>query len=272
MSDPGSQDGAAKRLVEVEVSGARATIRLNRPDVLNTMTADLLTELLEAVESLAADTSVRVVVLTGAGRAFCAGGDLRAGVGGAVAGPPPLAAQERRLRTFMRVVQLLHDSPAIVLAAINGACAGAGLSLALAADLRICSPWARFSTAFLAAGLSGDFGGTWLLTRVVGAGLARELYLRSAIVDAERALAVGLVSEVCDDVLGRAHELAAELLGRAPLALRAVKQNLNDAETETFATLLDREAARHTACVATDDAAEATAAFLERRQPRFTGR
>ena len=260
-----------ERNVLVDVDGPLATVRLNRPDALNAMTAGLLEELLVALEDLA-DGHVRVVVLTGAGRAFCAGGDLRAGVGGAVAGPPPAGAQERRLRTFMRVSQLLRTMPAVTVAAVNGACAGAGLSLALAADLRVAATTARFATAFLNAGLSGDFGGTWLLPRVVGSGRARDLYLRPKPVDATEALAIGLVSEVADDALVRAHEIAAELLAQAPLALLAIKQNLNDGDDLGLEAALDLEAARHTACAATDDAAEATAAFLEHRAPVFEGR
>ena len=266
------QERAREPLVLVEVDGALATVRLNRPEALNAMTAELLEDLLAALEVLADDGSVRVVVLTGAGRAFCAGGDLRAGVGGAVAGPPPLAAQERRLRTFMRAAQLLRAMPAVTIAAVNGACAGAGLSLALAADLRVAATTARFSTAFLTVGLSGDFGGTWLLPRVVGGGRARDLYLRPRPVDATEAFAVGLVTEVAEDALARAHEVAAELLAQPPLALLAVKQNLNDADDLGFGAALDREAARHTACAATSDAAEATAAFLGHRAPEFHGR
>ncbi len=247
-------------------------MRLNRPDALNALTADMAQELVEVLERAVGDPTVRVLVLSGAGRAFCAGGDLRQGVGGGVAGGPPVGAQERRLRTLMRSAQLLHDAPVITIAAVNGACAGAGLSLALATDLRICSPTARFSTAFLAVGLSGDFGGTWLLPRVIGPARARELYLRPGPFGAEHALAIGLVSEVADEVGSRASDLAAELIGRPPVALRAIKQNLNDAEHLSFAELLDLEAARHTACSATEDAAEATAAFLHRRPPTFVGR
>jgi 2-(1,2-epoxy-1,2-dihydrophenyl)acetyl-CoA isomerase len=257
--------------VLVDVVGPLATVSLNRPEALNAMTAELLEQLLTALEELA-DGRVRVVVLTGAGRAFCAGGDLRAGVGGAVAGPPPVASQERRLRTFMRISQLLREMPAATVAAVNGACAGAGMSLALACDLRVAARAARFTTAFLGVGLSGDFGGTWLLPRVVGGGRARDLYLRPRPLDAAEALAVGLVSEVADDVLARAHEVAAELLAQPPLALAAVKQNLNDADRVGFEAALDREAARHTACAATQDAAEATTAFLEHRRPVFEGR
>ena len=224
------------------------------------------------MEAIADDDSVRVVVISGAGRAFCAGGDLREGVGGGVGGPPPITSQTRRLRTYMRTVQLIRSMPAVTIAAVHGACAGAGLSIACAADLRICQSDSKFNTAFLAAGLSGDFGGTWLLPRIVGGGRARELYFNPTSFGADKALAIGLVSEICDDVKLRAEEIGTELLGRAPLALRRMKQNLNDAEEFGLSALLDSEAERHTYCAASQDAEEATAAFLDHRDPVFRDR
>lgn len=259
-------------LVLLRRDGAVATVQLNRPDALNTMTAGLLEELLVVLEEVHDNPEVQVLVLSGTGRAFCAGGDLRAGVGGAVGGPPPLASQSRRLRTFMRVVQLLRSMPAVTVAAVHGACAGAGLSLACATDLRICQEGSKFATAFLGVGLSGDFGGTWLLPRVVGGGRARDLYLLPRTVAAEEALAIGLVSQVCPDVHQRAQEVAAELAARAPVALRQIKATLNDAEELGLSALLDLEADRHSGCAATLDAAEATQAFLQHREPVFEGR
>lgn len=258
--------------VLLETDGPVAHLQFNQPDSLNALTSSLLDEMLCALESVAADDAVRVLIVSGAGRAFCAGGNLRAGVGGAVGGAPPLPSQVRRLRTYMRAVQLLRSMPAITIAAVHGACAGAGLSIACATDLRLCQTDSKFITAFLTAGLSGDFGGTWLLPRIVGGGRARDLYFNPAPLGAERALEIGLVSEVCLDVLARATELGAELAGRAPLALRRIKENLNDAEELSFAALLDREAERHSWCAATDDAKEATEAFLARRPPVFLGR
>lgn len=253
---------------------AVAQVTLNRPDAMNTMTPEFLVALLETLEAVADDEAIRVVILTGAGRAFCAGGDLKRGPGGAVAGDPPLASQTRRLRTYMRTAQLLRDMPKITIAAINGACAGAGLSLACASDLRYAATTARFATAFRNAGLSGDFGGTWLLPRIVGAGRARELYLRSQPFAADKAMAMGLVSEAVapEALLPTVLEVARDLAASAPLALRAIKHNLNDADEIGFAQALDREAMRHSGLVATRDAGEAAEAFAGKRPPIWSGR
>lgn len=251
-----------------------AQLTLNRPDAMNTMTPPFLDDVLAQLEKVADDDAIRVLILTGAGRAFCAGGDLKRGPGGAVAGDPPLASQTRRLRNFMRSSQLLRGMPKITIAAINGACAGAGLSWACATDLRFASSKARFATAFRNAGLSGDFGGTWLLPRIVGAGRARELYLRSRPITAAEAQEIGLVSDVHepDDLMGAVGDVARDLADAAPLALPLIKQNLNDAGEIGFAEALDREAARHSAMVATEDGAEAARAFTEKRQPNWSGK
>lgn len=251
-----------------------AQLTLNRPDAMNTMTPAFLDDVLAQLEKVADDPAVRVLILTGAGRAFCAGGDLKRGPGGSVAGDPPLASQTRRLRNFMRSSQLLRDMPKITIAAINGACAGAGLSWACAADLRFASNKARFVTAFRNAALSGDFGGTWLLPRIVGSGRARDLYLRSKPVTAQEALEMGLISSVeePDNLLPTVLDIARDLAAAAPLALPLIKQNLNDADEIGFAEALDREARRHSALVATADGAEAARAFTEKRQPNWSGR
>ena len=256
-----------------EADGGIATITLNRPERLNAMTAPLLTEALEALETAASDDEVRVVVLTGAGRGFCAGGDLSAGAGGGVVGGGPVEADVASLRRFMRSSQLLHGMPKVTIAAINGACAGAGLSWACAADLRYAAASAKFSTAFLTAGLSGDFGGTWTLPRLVGAAKARELYLLADRFDAAEAERIGLVAKALpdDELVGFVRSTAERLASAAPVALRGIKANLNDASEVGFAELLDREAARHVRSGRTSDAREAARAFVEKRPPTFTG-
>lgn len=248
-------------------------LTLNRADRMNTMTAEFLQDAIEAFELAAADPGTRVVILTGSGRAFCAGGDLAAGPGGAVGGDGPLTTQTGRLRRFMRTSQLLRDMPKVTIAVVNGACAGAGLSWACAADLRIAARNARFATAFINAGLSGDFGGTWLLPRLVGGSKARELYLLSEPFDADEARRIGLVAEVVepDDLQARAHQIALTLAQRAPIALRLMKENLRNHEEMSWPAALDSEADRHALCAATTDAAEAAAAFVEKREPVFTG-
>src|SRR5436190_1576365 len=269
--------------VQYEVDGAVATITLTRPEHLNTMSADLLAGTTEALEDAAADQDVRAVILTGAGRGFCAGGDLgnmaaRGGIGEGGPPPPPRPGRVERdiagLRANMRTSQLLHDMPKPTIAAINGPCAGAGLAWACAADIRYCSTSAVFNTAFMTAGLSGDFGGTWSLPRIVGPAKARELYLLAEKFRADDAERIGLVTKVLpdDELLSYVRSVADRLAGFAPLTLRAIKANLNDALEVGFAEMLDREADRHTRCGRTEDAREAAKAFLEKRPPVFHGR
>ncbi len=248
-----------------------ATVTLNRPERLNAMNAELLKGAVDALERAREDDDARVVVLTGAGRGFCVGGDLAArgtlGEGG-------VESRIGVLRAYMRTSQLLREMPKVTIAAINGAVAGAGLSWACAADLRYAAESAKFVTAFANAGLSGDFGGTWTLPRLVGAGKARELYLLSDRFTAQDALGMGLVTGVFDDDAfdDEVRALAERLARAAPLALQSIKQNLNDADQIPFAELLDREAGRHVRSGTTADAAEAGRAFLEKREPHFEGR
>lgn len=256
-----------------EVAGAVATITLNRPDRLNAMGGQMIPDALDAIERAAGDDAIRVVVLTGAGRGFCAGGDLSGGAGGGLEGPSPVDTKIRHLRDFMRSSQLLVDMPKVTIAAINGACAGAGLSWGCACDLRYAAQSAKFTTAFVNAGLSGDFGGTWLLPRIVGSAKARELYLLGERFGAAEAARLGLVARVVPDEQLRAHVagVATALLGKAPVALARIKANLNDAEHLSFSEALDHEADRHVCTAQTGDAVEAARAFIEKREPRFTG-
>lgn len=260
--------------VEYQRVGAIGTITLNRPDRLNAMTAEFLEDALLAFTAASEDPDTRVVILTGAGRAFCAGGDLLQGPGGAVGGTGTLQQQTDRLRRFMRTSQLLRDMPKVTIAAINGACAGAGLSWACAVDLRFASDKARFNAAFLGAGLSGDFGGTWLLPRLIGAARAAEKYLLSEPFDAQEAHSIGLVSRLCsaEELMPTVNDVAKRLAASAPIALRSIKENLRDSASTSFEVALDAEAARHTYCAGTADAAEATDAFLNKRTPSFQGR
>ena len=256
-----------------------ATITLNRPDRLNTMGEDLLERLLAAVEQAASDDAVRVVILTGAGRGFCAGGDLgvlnqRAGTVASGRTQSSRQTKVAQLRGAMRSVQLLHEMDKVTIAAINGPCAGAGLSLACACDLRYAGQRAKFNVAFRNAGLSGDFGGTWTLPRIVGAAKARELYLLSPRFDAEEAARIGLVSKVLPDeeLMTHVRAVADDLAGAAPIALQLMKRNLLDGPRLSFSEQLDREAERHIAATMTEDHLEATSAFLQKRKPVFKGR
>lgn len=220
-------------------------ITLNRPERMNAVTPALYEALGDVVESVAADESVRCVVLTGAGRAFCAGRDLKQ--------PPVFAAasagewmgkRSAYLRRHARIATTLHTMPKPVIAMINGACAGAGLSLAGACDIRIAGEAAVLTSAFVRAGLSGDMGGTWFWSRILGSAKARRLYLMSERFDAAAAHAFGLVDRVVSDAALHAAvaEIAADLAATSPAALRLAKAALTAAEDATLETVLELEA------------------------------
>jgi 2-(1,2-epoxy-1,2-dihydrophenyl)acetyl-CoA isomerase len=260
-------------LLESIVDGV-AVLTLNRPERLNAMSGPMLDRLLEALPRLAGDAAAAVVVLTGAGRAFCAGGDVKAMAEGTEMGGVTLEERAQGLRARMEVSRWLHEMPKPTIAMVRGAAAGAGLSLALACDLRIAGDSARFGTAFARVGYSGDFGGSFFLTRLVGTAKARELYFTADLLDATQALALGLVNRVIPDARLEEETLAlARRLASGPrVAYRYMKRNLNAAETGTLHDLLDLEAWHHSRCGMTDDHREAAKAFVEKRPPVFTGR
>lgn len=266
----------APRAVRLEAVGAVATVVLDRPDRLNAIDGPMVEELAAVLRAVAGEPDVRCVVLTGAGRGFCAGGDLRqmavADRARDLEGPDRHDPQT--IRDLTGTVELLHGLPKVTVAAVNGPCAGAGLSLACACDLRIAAASAVFTTAFVRAGQTGDYGIGWLLPRLVGNGRARELLLLSRRVGADEAVRLGLVEEVVEDdaFRDRVAEITSELAGFAPLALAGMKANLVDGSGTSLSAFLDIEARRMAANMATRDAREAVAAFAEGRQPRYEGR
>ena len=249
-----------------------ATLTLNRPDRLNALSAPMLDGLLEALPRLAADPEVAVVVVTGAGRGFCAGGDVK----NMASSPNQFGMDEavQRLRARMQVSRLLHELPKPTIAMLNGPAAGAGLAIALACDLRIASESARLVTAFAKVGFSGDFGGSYFLSKLVGTGKARELYFLGEALDAAQALALGVVNSVVPEFeLHEATMALAQRLARGPgVALGLMKKNFNAAETGTLAELLDLEALHQIQTGRTEDHQEAARAFVEKRAPLFRGR
>ena len=251
-----------------------AVLTLNRPDRLNAMSGPMLDALLEALPRLGADAGVGVVVLTGAGRGFCAGGDVKAMAEGREFAETGLEEKAHGLRSKMEVSRLLHEIPKPTIAMVRGAAAGAGLSLALACDLRVAGDSARFATAFARVGYSGDFGGSWFLSQLVGTGKARELYYTADILDAQQALALGLVNRVVPDARleEETQALAARLAHGPRVALRYMKRNMNAAETGSLKDCLDLEAWHHTRTGFTEDHREAARAFVEKREPSFRGR
>jgi len=251
-----------------------AVLTLNRPDRLNAMSPAMLDAMLEALPRLADDSAVGVVVLTGAGRGFCAGGDVKAMAEGREFSGDTLEDKASALRAGMEVSRWLHEMPKPTIAMVRGAAAGAGLSLAMACDMRIAGDSARFATAFARVGYSGDFGGSWFLTQLVGTAKARELYYTAEILGADRALALGLVNRVVpdaaleDETMGVARRMA----GGPRVALRYMKRNMNAAEAGTLKDLLDLEAWHHARCGMTEDHREAARAFVDKREPVFRGR
>jgi len=263
---------AQPELIETIEDGI-ATLTFNRPERMNALSTPIMEGLLRGLPQLAGDPAVKVVVLTGAGRAFCAGGDVKsmAEEGGERRSVPEATA---RLRSRMELSRILHELPKPTIAMINGPAAGAGLALALACDLRIAGASARLVTAFVRVGFSGDFGRSYFLTRLVGTAKARELYFTGCPVDADEALSLRLVNRVVpDDQLGDATmELARSLAQGPQIALSLMKRNMNCAESSGLAELLDMEAAHQVQTGRTEDHREAAKAFVEKRAPVFVGR
>ena len=218
----------------------------------------------DTVRALAGDASVRAVILTGAGRGFCAGGDVTGMTGG--------GSSDVDLRSLMEVSETLVGMPAVTIAAVNGPCAGAGLAFACACDLRYAARSAVFVSAFLRVGSSGDHGSAWVLTRAVGAAKARELLLLGQRVEADEALRIGLVSAVLDDGALRPHAdaVAAQLATMPANASRLMKENLNDAIALPLDRYLDAEVARFAQCSGSEEATTAARAFLAERAGRPT--
>lgn len=254
--------------IRVETAEAIATITLDRPDALNALTIPMKVALLEALRAIAADRAVRAVVLTGAGRAFCAGQDLRERL---EPGAPPLGEELRE--RYNPIILALRSLPQPVIAAVNGVAAGAGASLAFACDLRVAADTARFVLAFERIGLVPDSGATWTLPRLVGGAKAAELALLGEAVTAEEALRIGLVGRVvpADELPAAARALALRLAAAAPAALAATKRLLDGAFEHDLAAALEAEASAQDALGRTDDHAEGIAAFIEKRPPRFRG-
>ena len=264
------ETGTAELLCRVE--DGVGVVTLHRPEARNALSLALKRALHATLEALAADPDVHCVLLTGAGKAFCAGGDTRTM---AEEGSPPSPEDRlRQLRWEHRIPALLHEMPKPVLCALPGAAAGAGFSLALACDLRIAAESAFLVTAFAKLALSGDYGGSWFLTRLVGSARARELYFGSERVDARTCERLGLVNRVVPDAELEAEALAwaKRLAAGPPVAYRYMKANLNRAETESLAACLDVEADRMVRGAQTEDYREAVRAFVEKRPPVFRGR
>jgi 2-(1,2-epoxy-1,2-dihydrophenyl)acetyl-CoA isomerase len=249
-----------------------AVLVMNRPDRLNALNNELATALNGSLGRIAKDESIRVVVVAGAGRAFCAGGDLSLiGKGRASSDTQVLAPL---LRAGMQAVLTMRVMPQPVIAAVNGAAAGAGMNIALAADIRIAAEEATFGQNFAKIGLFPDYGGTYFLRQLVGPAKAAELFYTGDMIDAKTALRLGIVNQVVPaaQLEAEVKTLAQKIAQGPPLAIRAVKRTLFGSEKEKLAAALEREVQEQMPCYLSEDCSEGIRAFFEKRPPQFRGK
>lgn len=276
MSQPTSIDTGTPHLLATLDEGV-LTLTLNRPEARNAMSLAMNQALEAQLAAAELDTRVRCIVLTGAGKGFCAGGDVKgmAASGDGTVGALTIDQAIHRQRANQRgTAGRLFKMPKPTLAALPGPAAGAGLSLALACDLRMMASTAIMTTAFARVGFSGDYGGTYFMTQLVGAAKARELYLLSPRVSADEALKLGLANWVCapEELAERTAQIARTLAAGPTVAYRYMKENLNRAMAGDVDDCLDLEATHHVHCGQTEDHREASRAFVEKREPVFQGR
>jgi enoyl-CoA hydratase/carnithine racemase len=267
----GQPANPAQQVVLEERSGSVATIRLNRPDKLNALNVELGRALVHALLRASQDSAVRAVVVTGAGRAFCAGGDI------------DLLLDMRKRNAKDELEGLLMAGKEIclaistmtkpVIAAVNGPAAGGGMNLALAADLRIASDQAKFAESFAKIGLYPDFGGTYFLPRIVGSAIAAELFYTAETISAEDALRLGIVNRVFpkDKFEEETKKIVDALASAAPVALRDVKRTILADDRKALEAKLDEEIRLQIHCFQSEDCLEGLNAFMEKRQPNFKG-
>lgn len=254
-----------------------AVITLNRPEARNAMSGEMNAALQKCLADFELDPAVKCIVMTGAGKGFCAGGDVKgmASSGDGTVGDRTIDGAIHTQRLNQRATAgKLFKMPKPTIAALPGAAAGAGLSYALACDLRIMANTAIMTTAFARVGFSGDYGGTYFMTQLVGSAKARELYYLSERVSAEEALRLGLTNWICEpeELMEKTMEIANRLAKGPTVAYRYMKENLNRALAGDVDDCMDLEATHHVHCGQTQDHREAVKAFVEKKEPVFVGR
>jgi 2-(1,2-epoxy-1,2-dihydrophenyl)acetyl-CoA isomerase len=266
------QPTQSNALITESKQGKVATLTLNRPDRLNAINKDLAMALNESLGRIATDKSVHVVVITGAGRAFCAGGDL--GLIGDGRRNNDTTELEPLLRAGMHAVLKIRSMAQPVIAAVNGAAAGAGMNVALAADIRVAAESAVFGQNFVKVGLFPDYGGTYFLPELVGPSKAAELFYTGEMIDAKTALALGIVNRVVPDgQLQHETRALAEKIAQAPsVSIRAIKNALFNRHKLALEKALDDEVEQQLKCFHSQDCSEGIRAFLEKRPPKFQGK
>ena len=262
--------------LKVEVKNHVGILTLNRPDKLNALTKTMGDVAVEALQDWATNPDVGAVIVTGAGRGFCAGGDVSAMDRGTEMGAKGATLEQKvdLLRERQLWPWLLYTIPKVTIAVVNGPAAGAGLGLAMSCDLRIASDQARFGTAYARVGYGGDYGTTWQLTRLVGQAKAKELFFLPDMITATEAQQLNLVNRVFphEKLWDEAMTIAERIASGPLMSYRYMKANINDSGTVDFRTMLNREAETHVRCGETEDHKEGVRAFMEKRQPVFRGR
>lgn len=271
MIDTGTNDLLAS------LENGVAVLTLNRPDARNAMSGPMNAALQTQLAELELNPAVKCIVLTGAGKGFCAGGDVKgmAASGDGTVGDSTIDGAIHQQRVNQRATAgKLYKMPKPTIAALPGAAAGAGLSLALACDMRVMSSTAIMTTAFARVGFSGDYGGTYFMTQLIGAAKARQLYFLSERVSAAEALELGLTNWVCEpeELMAKTMEIAHRIASGPTVAFRYMKENLNRAVRGDVDDCMDLEATHHVHTGQTQDHREAAKAFVEKREPTFTGR
>lgn len=257
-----------------EIADGVGTVTLNKPDKRNALGDELTPALRAVLLTLEEDERCGAVIITGAGRAFCAGGDV-SGMGGGRASDVPTRSHQDAVDELVQrqetLTLRLHELAKPTIAALPGPAAGAGLSIALACDMRVMADSVFVTTAFANIGLSGDYGGSWLLTRLVGPAIAKELYMTARRIPAEECLSLGIANRVVpfDELQETANELARGIANGPREAIRYMKENVNFAVGADLKASLAQEADRMVRCSRTDDHREAVRAFMEKRPPRF---
>ncbi len=263
----------SEAVILTHVENKVATLTLNRPDKLNALSRALIGQAITSLQQWSRDPDIGAIVLTGTGRAFCAGGDV-SNMAQEKTPPESLEQQIDGLRQAQELSWLLYNSPKVTIAAVNGFAMGAGLGICLSCDLRLASEQAKFGTAYAKVGFGGDFGTTWSLARYVGAAKAKEMFFLADMIDATEAHRLGLINRIVahDELMAQVNEVATRIAHGPLTSYRYMKANINLAQSTDFRTMLDREAETHLRCGMTADHQEGVRAFMEKRTPNFTGK